>query len=67
MTNKTETGPTLASRRRPLRRSCAMRPTGLPTAKAGAAVLRRFVLHDDAFALGGDQIERRAFPRGEDS
>jgi hypothetical protein len=43
-----------------------MRPTGLPTAKTGDAVLRLFPLHD-ASALCGNQIERRAFPRGEDS
>jgi hypothetical protein len=63
----TETKRPLVPRRRPLVSSGAMRPTGLPTAKSGEVVLHMFTLHDDASALGGSQIERRAFPRGEDS
>ena len=67
MTYMTETGRTLASRRRSLERSDAMWPMGLPTAIAGDAVPRMFTLRNVASALGGDQIESRAFPKGEDS
>ena len=67
MTYMTETKRPLVPRRRPLVASGAMRPRGLPTAKAGEVVLRMFTLHDDASALRGNEIERRAFPRGEDS
>jgi len=67
MTCMTETKRPLVPRQRPLVASGALRPTGLRTAKAGEVVLRMFTLHDDASALRGDEIERRAFPRGEDS
>ena len=67
MTYLTETKRPLVSRQRPLVRSGAMRSTGLPTAKAGEVVLRMFTLHDDASTLRGNEIERRAFPRGDDS
>ena len=67
MTYMTETKRPLVPRRRPLVASGAMRPTGLLTAKARDVVLLMFTLHDDASALRGNEIERRAFPRGEDS
>ena len=67
MTHITQTGLTIASRRRPLERSDAMWPMGLPTAIAGDAVPRMFTLRNAASALGGNQIEGRAFPKGEDS
>jgi hypothetical protein len=67
MNYMTETKRPLVPRRRPLVASGAMRPTGLPTARAREVVLRMFTVHDDASVLGGNQIERRAFPRREDS
>jgi len=67
MTYLTETKRPLVPRRRPLVTSGAMRLTGQPTARPGDVVLRIFTLDDDAAALGGKQIERRAFARGEDS
>ena len=67
MTYMTETGRTLASRRRSLDRSDAMWPMDLPTAIAGDAAPRRFTLRNAASALGGNQIEGRAFPKEDDS
>lgn len=65
MTYMTETGRTLASRRRSLDRSDAMWPMDLPTNIAGDAVPRMFTLRNDASALGGNRIKGRAFPKGE--
>ena len=67
MTYMTVTKRPFVPRRRPLVASGATRLTGLPTAKSGEVVLRMFTLHDDASALRGNQIERRALPRGDDS
>ncbi len=67
MTYITETGPTIASRRRPLVRSDVAPAMAMPSEWRAAAASRKFVLRNDASVLGGKQIGSRAFPKGEDS
>lgn len=61
MTHMTETRRTIAPRRPALDRGKATQPMGIPSAVTGGVASRAFALR------GGNGIEGRAFPKGEDS